>query len=38
MVQHMESQVCGWDIERLNAPGLEALFKARCLRRDSGQE
>ncbi|KAF3037030.1 hypothetical protein E8E11_000530 [Didymella keratinophila] len=38
IVQHMESQVCGWDIERLNAPGLEALFKARCLRRDSGQE
>lgn len=38
LVLHMESQACCWDIERLNAPGLEALFKERCLRRDSGQE
>ncbi|XPS77071.1 hypothetical protein M3J09_009107 [Ascochyta lentis] len=37
LVLHLESQACGWDIERLNAPGLEALFKSRCLRRDSAQ-
>jgi hypothetical protein len=37
LVLHLESQVCQWDIERLNAPGLEALFKGRCLRRDSAQ-
>ena|SRR5690242_12989289 len=38
LVLHMESQACEWDIERLNAPGLEGLFKARCTRRDSGQD
>ena len=37
LVLHLESQACSWDIERLNAPGLETLFKNRCLRRDSAQ-
>lgn len=38
LVLHLESQACEWDIERLNAPGLEILFKGKCLRRDSAQE
>lgn len=38
LVLHLESGACGWDVERLNAPGLEVLFKERCLRRDSGCE
>lgn len=38
LVLHMESQACGWDIERLNVPGFEALFKTTCLRRDSIQD
>jgi hypothetical protein len=33
---HCESQACGWDIARLNMPGLEQEFKQMCLRRDSG--
>lgn len=35
LVQHCESQTCGWDIARLNIPGLEGEFKRLCLRRDS---
>lgn len=27
LVSHLESKTCGWDIERLNIPGLETLFK-----------
>jgi hypothetical protein len=36
LVLHCESQACGWDIARLNMPGLEEEFKQMCLRRDSG--
>lgn len=36
LVLHCESQACGWDIARLNIPGLEQEFKRFCLRRDSG--
>jgi hypothetical protein len=36
LVLHCESQACGWDIARLNMPGLEKEFKQMCLRRDSG--
>ncbi|KAJ8118521.1 hypothetical protein OPT61_g516 [Boeremia exigua] len=38
LILHLESQSCEWGIERLNAPGLEVLFKGRCIRRDSGQD
>ena len=37
LVLHLESKVCRWDIERLNAPALETLFNTMCLRRDSTQ-
>ncbi|KAF1935144.1 hypothetical protein EJ02DRAFT_439427 [Clathrospora elynae] len=36
LVLHCESNACGWDIDRLNMPGLEKEFKQSCLRRDSG--
>jgi len=36
LVLHCESQACGWDIARLNMPGLEVEFRRSCLRRDSG--
>ncbi|KAH8724836.1 hypothetical protein GQ44DRAFT_739959 [Phaeosphaeriaceae sp. PMI808] len=36
LVLHCESQACGWDVPRLNMPGLEREFKQICLRRDSG--
>ncbi|KAF2829011.1 hypothetical protein CC86DRAFT_379779 [Ophiobolus disseminans] len=36
LVLHCESQACGWDIARLNMPGLEKEFQQCCLRRDSG--
>jgi hypothetical protein len=35
LVLHCESQACGWDITRLNMPGLEKELKQVCLRRDS---
>ncbi|KAF2027636.1 hypothetical protein EK21DRAFT_102351 [Setomelanomma holmii] len=35
LVLHCESQACGWDIARLNMPGLEKEVKQTCLR-DSG--
>jgi hypothetical protein len=36
LVLHCESQACGWDIARLNMPGLEREMRQLCLRRDSG--
>ncbi|RAR14056.1 hypothetical protein DDE83_002625 [Stemphylium lycopersici] len=36
LVLHCESKACGWDVDRLNMPGLEKEFKQTCLRRDSG--
>lgn len=36
LLLHCESKACGWDIDRLNMPGLEKEFKRACLRRDSG--
>jgi hypothetical protein len=36
LVLHCESQACGWDIARLNMPGLEKEVKQSCVRRDSG--
>ena len=36
LLPHCESKACGWDIDRLNMPGLEKEFKRACLRRDSG--
>ncbi|KAF3003721.1 hypothetical protein E8E13_009267 [Curvularia kusanoi] len=38
LAMHLESEACSWDIQRLNAPALEALFKQVCMRRDSTQE
>lgn len=38
LVLHLESQTCDWDIERLNAPDLEKLFKSRCSRSDSAHD
>ncbi|KAF1919912.1 hypothetical protein BDU57DRAFT_570051 [Ampelomyces quisqualis] len=35
LVLHCESQACGWDIARLNMPGLEKEIKKMCVRRDS---
>jgi hypothetical protein len=35
LVLHCESQACGWDVARLNMPGLEQEIKHMCLRRDS---
>jgi hypothetical protein len=35
LVLHCESQACGWDVTRLNMPGLEKELKKVCLRRDS---
>lgn len=32
---HCESQACGWDVARLNIPGLEREVKRMMLRRDS---
>jgi hypothetical protein len=36
LVLHCESRACGWDIARLNMPGLEKEVKQTCMRRDSG--
>ncbi|USP76091.1 uncharacterized protein yc1106_03365 [Curvularia clavata] len=36
LLLHCESKACGWDVNRLNMPGLEAEFKRAWLRRDSG--
>ncbi|KAF1832995.1 hypothetical protein BDW02DRAFT_501704 [Decorospora gaudefroyi] len=36
LVLHCESKACGWDVDRLNMPGLEKEFCRSCLRRDSG--
>ena len=36
LLLHCESTACGWDVDRLNMPGLEKEFKQWCLRRDSG--
>ena len=36
LVLHCESRACGWDIARLNIPGLEKEVRQLCLRRDSG--
>jgi hypothetical protein len=36
LVLHCESQACGWDIARLNIPGLEQEFKQLCMRRNNG--
>jgi hypothetical protein len=36
LVLHCESQACGWDVARLNMPGLEKEIKHMCGRRDSG--
>jgi hypothetical protein len=36
LVLHCESKACGWDVDRLNMPGLEKEFRQTCLRRDSG--
>jgi hypothetical protein len=33
---HCESKACGWDVDRLDMPGLEKEFKQACLRHDSG--
>jgi hypothetical protein len=35
LVLHCESKACGWDVDRLNMPGLEKEFQQMCLRRDS---
>ncbi|RMZ70646.1 Zinc finger protein [Pyrenophora seminiperda CCB06] len=35
LVLHCESKACGWDVDRLNMPGLEKEFGQVCLRRDS---
>ena len=32
LVLHVESQACGWDIERLNICGLEKEFKEMCMK------
>jgi hypothetical protein len=36
LVLHCESKACGWDVARLNMPGLENELKQVCGRRDSG--
>jgi len=35
LVLHCESLACGWDVARLNMPGLEAEMKMSCLGKDS---
>jgi hypothetical protein len=35
LVLHCESKACGWNVDRLNMPGLEKELKLTCLRRDS---
>lgn len=35
LVLHCESLACGWDVARLNMPGLETEIKTSCLREDS---
>lgn len=35
LILHCESQACGWDIARLNMPGLEKDVRKICARRDS---
>ncbi|KAE8846719.1 hypothetical protein HRS9122_03626 [Pyrenophora teres f. teres] len=35
LVLHCESKACGWNVDRLNMPGLEKEFRQLCLRRDS---
>jgi hypothetical protein len=35
LVLHCESQACGWDVARLNMPGLEKEVMKMCGRRDS---
>lgn len=36
LILHCESHACGWDVPRLNMPGLEEEVRMFCVRRDSG--
>ena len=38
LARHLEGEACGWDVQRLNAAGLEGLFREKCLERDGGSQ
>jgi hypothetical protein len=38
LARHLEGEACGWDVQRLNAGGLERLFRERCLKWDGAPQ
>ena len=37
LARHLEGEACAWDLQRLNAAGLEALFREKCVEREGGE-
>ena len=37
LARHLEGEACAWGLQRLNAAGLEALFREKCVEREGGE-